>query len=192
MALDLAELGITQEELTERVVQRIADSVMRTGSVDDDDHYHGRHSEFAKELQKQSRERIATAVTEIADRTVLPHVSQIIEGLILEETNKWGEKTGRPMTFVEYLTKRAEDYLSEKVDSNGRSKAECGSYHSFGGGIETRLIHEVHGHIHQYIDQAMKAVIAEGNKMLVGGLEETCKAKLAEIAKALKVTVQTK
>ncbi len=41
------------------------------------------------------------------------------------------------------------------------------------------------------IDTAMKKVIAEGNAILVKGLQETAKAKLAEISEKLKVEVKT-
>jgi hypothetical protein len=46
-------------------------------------------------------------------------------------------------------------------------------------------------HLHFSIESAMKSAVSNANSAIVGGLEETVKIKLAEIAKSLKVTVKT-
>ncbi len=77
--------------------------------------------------------------------------------------------------------------MTEKVDSSGKTKEESGSY-SFSG-TQTRVAHMIHRHLHFNIETAMKEALATANGSIVKGLEETVKLKLAEIAKALKVTV---
>ena len=52
------------------------------------------------------------------------HVTAYVESFCLTETNKWGKKTGKSMTFTEYLVQRAELYLTEKVDLRGKAKGE--------------------------------------------------------------------
>lgn len=95
-SIDLDAIGITAEELQERVVDRIAER-----ALGDDDFSPG--SPLKRQIDKEIQERIDLAVTEIADKHILPNVSEYIETLTLQETNKWGEKKGEPITFVEYL-----------------------------------------------------------------------------------------
>lgn len=191
MSIDLKSLGFTQEELQERVVERIVESVMtdRVYSPDDDREY-DRHSQFREDLKKRVKARIDEKIDELAQKFVLPNVAEYIENLTLQQTNQWGEKKGQSITFVEYLVQRAEAYMQEKVDFQGRSKEEAGSY-SFSG-TQTRITHLVHQHLHYNIEKAMKDALNIATGEIARGLHETCRLKLNEIAAGMKVAVTTK
>lgn len=93
------------------------------------------------------------------------------------------------MSFLEYLVDRAEAYLTEKVSFDGKTKAESRGYSW--NGTQTRLSYLVDRHLHYSIEKAMKNALANANKAIVQGLEDTVKLKLGEIQKSLKVTVKT-
>jgi hypothetical protein len=112
----------------------------------------------------------------------------MIDNLVLQKTNSWGEKVGKSVTFVEYLIEQAHGYMTEKVDSSGKTKEESGGY-SFSG-TQTRVAHMIHRHLHFNIETAMKEALATANGSIIKGLEETVKLKLAEILAVLKVTVK--
>ena len=182
--LTLESLGLTREEISERVVEKIADQLLRASALDEDGEEGSAPSAFAKALQRKVTERVNAAVEEIAGRHVLPNVAAYVETLCLQETNKWGEKVGKPVTFTEYLVQRAEAYLREEVNYAGKTRGED-SYSWTKA--STRVAHLVHEHLKYSIEAAMKEALKSANSKIVGGIEEAVKIKLAEVAASLKV-----
>ena len=136
------------------------------------------------------RSRVDSRVAELAEANVLPNVTKYVEDLCLQETNRWGEATGKPVTFIEYLVARAEAYLREEVNFEGKTRAEAHGYSW--QKAQTRITHLVHQHLQYSIDSAMKDAISTANSALTDGIAETCRIKLREIAKNLKVNVKVK
>lgn len=187
----LEALGITKDELLDRIVDRVSDNLLRESYLDEDGEEAGdMPTAFQRVMQDRVTKKVDQAIDAIAGRHVLPNVESYVENLCLQETNKWGERTKEAYTFVEYLTKRAEEYLSEKVNYEGKTRSESSGYSW--EGTQTRVAHLVHRHLHFSIETAMKQAIAQANAVIVGGLEETVKIKLEEISKQLKVSVKTK
>lgn len=195
MSINLKDLGLNQEQLQEMVVNRISEQVLNsTGlyySEDEDREIEvPEESSFAKKLNKEVRTRIDEAIQRLAEKHIFPQVAAYVENLTLQETNKWGEATGQKITFVEYLTQRAEGYLREKVDYDGKSKKERDGYSW--SGTQTRITHLVNKHLHYTIEQAMKDAVRNANTVIAEGLVETTKIKLEEIARTLRVSIKTK
>ena len=191
MAINPEDLGFTREEMAQRVARVMADDLMANWWLDDDDRsVTTGSSAFAKEMEKRVLACVNTAIEDIAAKNVLPNVGDYIEKLCLQETNKWGEATGRKLTFIEYLVERAEAYMQEKVDYKGKSKAEAGGFPFTG--TQTRITHLVHQHLHYNIETAMKKALETANAAIVGGIEGAVKIKLAEIVNGLKIKVDLK
>jgi len=190
MQFDLSALGITQEELQQRVVDRIAESVLRFETSNENGDPVWMESDMSRSMDKLVRERINAEVQRIADAHVLPKVTQMIENITLQQTNEWGEKRGAPVTFIEYLVQRADFYMNEKVSHDGKAKGESGGYSW--NGTQTRLTYLVHQHLQYSIETAMKGALSQVNAAIVPALAETAKTKLSEIAASLKVEVRTK
>ncbi|WP_414553237.1 hypothetical protein [Stenotrophomonas forensis] len=190
MDITLESLGFTKEELQERVIARICAKLLEGVGYDEDDNEFTTASQFQRQMQARVREQIETTINTIAEREVLPNVATYIENLTLQETNRWGEKTGEKVTFIEYLTRRAEAYMQEKVNFDGKTKDEADSYSW--SGTQTRITHLVHQHLHYSIDSAMKDALKIANSAIATGIQETVKTKLAEISTTLKVGVISK
>lgn len=191
--LDLTQLGFTQEELQQRVVDQICQQLMSSPFSEHDDGMYVSTARFEASLQKKIKEQIDASVAALAEQHVLPKVSDYIENLTLQETNKWGEKTGQSITFIEYLVKRAESYMLEIVSTEGKSRDEASSsYGSWHTSNQTRIAYLIHQHLHSSIETAMKQSLASANSVIVEGLEKTVKMKLDELAKTLKVAVTPK
>jgi DNA-binding transcriptional regulator YiaG len=184
--MDLEALGFTQEELQERVVDRCCSQVLSGVTYDEEGEEIDTDSAFARKLDEKIRAHIDSAVTAICDKHVLPLVTERIEGLVLQETNKWGEKVGEPVTFVEYLVKRAENYLTEKVTYDGKAPDH------YSKATQTRITQMIDQHLHYHISTAMQQALTTANSAIVEGIQETVRLKLSEFAAALKVTVETK
>lgn len=188
-ALTLTEIGIDQDELQDRLVQAIASGLMEGTARDEDGMAYPRATEFAQGLRQKLEDAIGAQVEAIAEQHVIPHVGDLIENAALQRTNEWAEKVGEPLTFTQYLIQRAEAYLTEPVDHDGKP-LERGRHHS-GRKQQTRLTHLVDRHLHYRIETAMKEAVKNANEVLVGALAETVKIKLAEIAASLRVGVTT-
>lgn len=189
MAVDLELLGITKEELQERVINKICADLLTSYLYDDDDEKASRPNRFSEKLKKAVTDQIDRKVNALADKKLKPKISETIESLCLQETNKWGEATGKKLTFTEYLVKAAESYLTEEVNHDGKSKREdsWSSWKAYG----TRISYLVHKYLHFSIETAMKEAVGNANKTIAEGLEKACKIKLDEIRQKLEVKICT-
>jgi hypothetical protein len=185
----LEALGITAEQLIDRIVDKCVAELMTDVSFDEDgDEWRGKSS-LARKLDARIQRQIDMAVGTMADKYVLPNVSAYIEGLTLTATNQWGEAKGQKLTFIEYLTQRADAYMREDVDFQGREKKACDSYSWKASG--TRVAYMVNQHLHYSIETAMKQALATANASIVGGLEQAMKTSLSNVLAGLKVEVKT-
>lgn len=190
-AITLESLGFTQEQLQERVVEKLCQQVLTSVGYDhESDIEFDVKSAFAVTIEKRVKAHIDDTINAMAEKHILPGVSDFIENLTLQATNQWGEKRGQKITFIEYLTQRAEAYMQEKVDFQGKSKGESGSYNW--SGAQTRVTHLVHQHLHYSIENAMKDAMRVATSAISTGIQETVKTKLAEISQTLKTKVELK
>jgi hypothetical protein len=167
------DLGISPAELREQVIERAAEKLRAT--IDQGDYGH---------LNRIVEEATQKAVTRYIEKVIVPMLEKDIESITFQATNKWGEKKGSKVTFREYLVERADAWLREEVNHDGKAKG----HDSFGWHpYQTRVAHMVHQHLHYSIENAIKDMLKTVNASIVGGIEQTVKMKLAEIQTALKV-----
>lgn len=187
-ALEL--LGLTQEQLRERAIERISKDVLFMEMHDEDGEPCISGTGLLKALEAKVKEAIDRKVTVLAEEHVLPNVTKMVEDLTLQETNRWGEKVGEPVTFIEYLIQRAEVFMTEKVDYQGRAKGERGADSYSWKASQTRVAHMIDKHLQYSIATAMESALKTANGSIVKGLEEAVKVKLDEIAKKLRVELK--
>lgn len=186
--ITLEALGLDQEKLAEKLVDRLAKNMLESIHYDaDGDEWFGT-SPFAKKLNDMITARLNAIVLELGDKHVLPRVEAMVEGLVLQQTNQWGEKVGKPVTFIEYLTQRAEAYMQEMVDYQGKPK---GTDSFSWSGRSTRVAYMIDKHLHYSIERAMQGALADVNNSVAKGLEEATKIAINEVTSKLKVTVKT-
>ncbi len=182
MEFTCEQIGITQEELQERVVAGLVDKIL--GSKADDDEDNHIRLTVLEEAQQIIVGAINDKVDAIAAAHILPRIEAMIEGLVLQQTNQWGEKKGEPVTFIEYLIERAEAYMTAPVDFEGRAKGEV-SYGSSWKSKTSRIAFMIDRHLQYSIEHALDAVLKDANAVIKGGIEEAVKIKLKEISIAL-------
>lgn len=175
--VDLEALGLDAQRIEDRVVETIVENLCEG-------------VEYDTRIQELVQQRIDAAVETIAAKHVLPNLQQYIEEFALQETNQWGEVIGRKQTFTEYLVKRANDYLREEVNYEGKTKRETGSFGWHGK--NPRDVHLIDQHLHYHISDAMKTAVRQINESISGGLEEAVKASISRLQKSLKVSVEVK
>lgn len=187
--ITLDALGLDQDKLAEKLVDRLAQNMLTSIGYDEDgDEWFGT-SAFAKKLNDMVTARLNAIVGELADKHVLPRVNEMVEGLVLQQTNQWGEKVGKPVTFIEYLTQRADAYMREEVNYDGKTKQEDGGFSW--SKRSTRVAYMIDKHLHYSIESAMKAALANVNNSVAAGLEEATKTAIREVTNKLTVKVET-
>jgi hypothetical protein len=189
MQIDLAALGLSKEQIEDRVVDACVDRIFLHTELDEDGNEFTDKSPLRQRLEKSVKEAIDTKVAEMGAKHLLPLIDGMVENLVIQHTTKWGEKVGEPKTFVEYMTERAEAYLREEVDYHLKTKAEAG--YSSWTKYSTRVATMIDRHLQGSIEVAMKNAVADFNKGLVGGLQGAVKVALEEAFTKLRVDVKT-
>ena len=183
-------LGISQEELIERVVDRIYNNLMvEAGYPDYSDEEDQVPTDIAQRLTTAARKAVDAKVDEIGTKHLLPKVGEMVENLCLQETNRWGEAKGEKLTFTEYLVHRAESWISEKVDYKGVSKSEARD--SSWRGDNTRIAFMIHKHLDYRIKEAMTEAFKQANASIAKGLHEAVRLQINEVVGRLKIDVKT-
>lgn len=186
MEFTCEQIGITQEELQERVVDGLVERILGH-PVEADEGYV--HTTVMNEAQARVVAAINAKVDAIAAAHILPRVEAMIEGLVLQQTNQWGEKKGEPVTFVEYLIERAEQFIKAPVDFEGKAKDDkgyCGSWKP----STSRIAFMIERHLQYSIETALDTVLKDANSKLAEGIEQAVKIKLNEISLALKPSIK--
>lgn len=185
----LEALGISRDDIIEKVIERCVDAIMNTKYYDaEDGEPYSARNDVEKRITELCKKRVDERVQEIAEAHILPNVSERIESICLQETTKWGEKVGKPLTFIEYLVHRADTYLTEPVSYDGKSKSEAGGYSW--SGTQSRITYMIHHHLQYSISTAMKDAVSHVNAALSKGLQETVRLQINEIVSSLKVVTR--
>lgn len=175
------DLGISQDELREQIVERasqkLTDYVIETEG-DSLQNLQPAHNTIEKIVGEQ--------VDTFIENELRPVVEKGVENVIFDFTNQYGEKKGQSLTFREYLVQRAEEYLTEKVNYDGKSKRED----SMARPTQPRITYMIDRMIHSRIEKAMKDAIEDFDRMLQQGLSATVNQKLSEIAKNTKISIK--
>lgn len=189
-AIDLQALGFTNDQIVDRIVEVYVEQLRTEHTWDTDGEKTPVTTTFDREIRKRLHAAIDAKVSAIAEEHVIPKVADLFENLVLQTTNQWGEKRGSSVTFVEYITQRAEAWMTEKVDFEGKSKDEQNGYGWTG--TQTRVAHMLHKHLHYTIESGMKDALSKLNSVVSNGIAETIKLKLGEVLAQLKLEVKTK
>ena len=184
MEFTLEQLGLTNEELQQRIIDQICEALL----WDDEDGY--RDSEFARRVEKSVETRINDAVAAVADKWMQKEFVGHIESLTFDDTNRYGEKKGETLTFREYLVKRIDSYLTEQVDYQGKTRDQD-SWSSWKG-VNTRVGYMVDKYFHYEIENRLKEAVKVINASVADGLSKAVSIQIAQITENLKVSVQTK
>ena len=92
----LETLGITKEDFIERIVSRAVGALLHEETRDEDGGLIRVKSWAAKTWDQMIRERLDAKVKEIGEQHVMPLIDAKVADLVLQETNRWGERTGKP------------------------------------------------------------------------------------------------
>ena len=186
----LEALGISAETLGDRIVDQAVEVLLSSkGFNPDTEQETSYESKFKREIQERIQKAVDQKIGELAEKHLIPRVGEIIEKVDMRETNRYGEPKGATMTFKEYIAHRAENYMSEDVNINGKSKAEVGSdgYNWSASGPRLQML--MKQYIKDTLEAHAKAAVTDVNKVIAKNIERVAKDAITAAAAAIKVQV---
>jgi hypothetical protein len=191
--MDLQELGITKEELVDRLVAKLSDDLMEETFVaydpDGGPEDGVRPTKLANAVHEAIENKIDERINDLAEHEVAPRVGDLIKNFVVKTTNRYGEPKAPDKTLTEYIVERCNGWLEEKVDGDGHSREEdrYGNWRA----SQTRIGWMIHKHLDFHIKHALTDAVGNLNKSIAAGLETTIKLQLKEVLGKLKVDVKT-
>ena len=180
-------IGLTQEEIASRVIEKIAEQIMSETGCDEDGNESRFRSSVARRLTEKVTESVDAAVSRIGAEILTPKVEEMVLGIVIQKTNQWGEKRGEPVTFVEYLTQRAEEYLREEVDHDGKNKSESGNNYSWRAST-TRVTRMIDKYLKYEIERFAQQSLATANAAIAEGIAAAVKGTMKKLIDGVKVS----
>lgn len=172
----LEAIGLSRDELEGKVVAAITEGLLSEWASDEDGE--GRtNTPLANKLRKLITEQIDKKLASLAQKHVLPGIGKLVEKMLLTPTNTYGEPKGPPETLAEYMTRRAEDFLKESVDCNGRKDSYSSSFN------QPRIMWLVDKYLQNSIQTAVANSLQSANTTLG---EQITKAVVSACDKAIK------
>lgn len=182
----LEALGVSAEDLAERIVDQAVHALLYSTGVDDNEEERTYASQFKREIEKRVQEAVDAKISALAAEHVIPRVGELIEQADMQQTSRYGEPKGEKLTFKEYIASRAQAYMTEDVNSSGESKAECRDSYSFRV-AGPRLTVLMRLYIQQTLEKHAKEAVSDVNKVIAQNIEKAAKAAIASAADAIKV-----
>ena len=122
------------------------------------------------------------------EQHIYPRVTAMVENITLQKTNSWGEAKGTPLTFVEYLVERTDQWIREEVNYEGKVKGEDSfSWNKKG----TRIQFMIDKYLQYSISTAMEQALGLGVSSVRKGLEDAVKIAIDNIKVTVKTEVKT-
>lgn len=184
----LKALGVSPEELGDRIVDQAVEALLSSTGFNPDTEEETRYeSRFKREVEARVQKAVDLKIAALAEVHVIPRVGEMIEAADMRQTSNYGEAKGPAMTFKEYIAYRAEEYMSENVDSQGKAKNEGDSYNWRSSGPRLTVLMRMY--IRETMEAAAKAAVNDVNKVIAKNIEQAARDAIAATAAKLKVQV---
>lgn len=184
----LKSLGISPEELGNRIVDQAVEALLSSTGFDPDTEEETRYeSRFKQEIEARIQKAVDEKIAALAAVHLIPRVGELIEAADMRKTNEWGESKSPPMTFKEYIAYRAERYMSEDVDINGKSRAEANDSYWRKSGPRLTVLMQMY--IRDHLQKCASAAVTDINKVIAKNIEQAAKDAITAASASLKVSV---
>lgn len=185
----LEALGLNATELADRIVEQAVNSLLySTGFNPETEEEVICERKFKREIEARIQCAVDQKIGAIAAEHIVPRIGEMVEKANMVQTNRYGEPKGEPMTFKEYIAYRAETYMGEEVDLQGRSKAERDDAYNWKG-CGPRLTVLMQNYIRDSMETAAKSAVTDINKVIAKNIEQAAKDAIAAAAANIKVSV---
>lgn len=179
MSMDLAALGVTQEQLLELVVIRLESHILNT--LDGESMLHAAQRQVQTLVDERVSAFLETQVPGIID-------GAITSAKILQPRARYGEADKPPITFTEYICQLGAEWLTKSVDYNGRDESGFGGN---SGSKQPRIVWMIHQHLKHDIESAIKRILTDAHAILGTSIQAVVTNELKRIQAAVQVVVKS-
>ena len=92
--------------------------------------------------------------------------------------------------MTEFIVNLCEGYMTEQVNYDGKSKNDSRNYSGWSAHT-TRLSHMIDKYLQFEVERAVKSMLQDANTKIGQSMAEAVKIALADVTKAMNVTVKT-
>lgn len=186
MDISLESLGLSTEDMRERLVDAMIDRFL-TSKVSDED---GEPVVVASQFQAAIRTSITKRVDESVERLLAPaldrNIDTFLRGFVIQPTNGYGEPKREPRTITEYMADQVHAYLFEGVDALGKTKKERGSDSYNFASKANRVTFLIDQKLQELIATKMSEALKEANSLITNGLKAAVAFELDKLNAKLK------
>jgi len=187
----LEALGVNKEDLAERIVGQAVHALLYSTGYGEDEEESTYASKFKSEIERRVKDAVDAKINALAQEHVIPRVGELIEQTDMRKTNSYGEPKSPSMTFKEYIADRAAIYMTEDVDSQGRSKAESTDSYNFRiAGPRLTVLMKMY--IRDSMETAAKGAVNDVNKVIAKNIAKAATDAISTMANSISVTVSAK
>ena len=184
-------LGISQEEMQNRVVNAIAEKLMSktimTQWDENEDQEKIVNTKFAKAVIDKINEHFKNKVDELFNEQIAGKIDNLLTNYIIKETNQLGESLGKERTVTEFIIERFNVFIKEQVDSKGNPKRKNDCYFKPQG---TRLTVAVDTYFKDHLEKAMKTILKNTDKTLIEEVTESFRKIISTQLKRTEINVK--
>jgi len=132
-------------------------------------------------IAKQIRNEIEEDVKAAVEKELEDQVNTTLTGVLdhkIERTNQWGESTGISGSIRELLMRDVENWLTDKVDENGRASARYGKKYTRAQYLFNSMFKGRDSELAKIVKDAISRDIGNIQEMVELAVKEQIKAKL--------------
>ncbi len=182
MSVTLEQLGLSVDGVRDVIVNKVSEELFEQLSRENGEDLESRILEI---VRKRTVTLMAERIDKVIGEAIEPRINDIVDNLVFQETNNWGEPKKPAMSLREKALHLAEQWMSEPVNYNGETKKND-SYNWRKD--STRIIHMVEKRIQFTIEEAVKSAVADLNSKVAGGIADAVKHTMTEMLNKTKVT----
>ena len=176
MEITLEQLGLSKEEITDRAVEECIRQLLRRTIADEDGEPIHIASEFTQEIEKRVSDRLDKAFDKLVSTTLLGNAEEYLRAFEFQPTDNYGREKGEKVGLMEYLVKRCDLYMTERVDYFGKDKSQ-GDYNW--RGKQPRIVWVIDKIIESRLEGEIKRSITKIKETLGKGLSEMLQESLS-------------
>jgi hypothetical protein len=179
----LNSLGLSAEEIERKIIQQCTDDLMRQYYTHEDGESagHGK-STIVEKLEEKMAERIDAALEKVVSERFSAQLPQLLADFIFTPTSRYGEKKGKPRTFLEYVTDHAKEWAEQRVNDQGSVVGK--DQYSYSN-HKTRFQRLLDEKVSADVNAALAQILKDGHSILITGLADELKRRMTEMAESL-------
>lgn len=173
--LTLEQIGLTQEELQQRVIEAIASQLLEENLEDEDGDTYSRKTSLHTKLREAIIARVDEKVGLLATMTTASQLPQYLNDLVFTRTNGYGEAKEPGEKLRAHIDRLVGEYLSVQVTSDGNTARYRDDK------TTSRLEWILGKHVRGLVKEAIDTYLKHAGDIIAGDLREAVTSAIAKL-----------